>query len=48
MLTYYTARIARIYLKSPSVIGKLKLYSRSTVYLTSKAFLIYKYYLFID
>ena len=48
MPTYYAAKIAKIYLKSLSIIGKLKLYSRSTIYLTSKAFLIYKYHLSID
>ena len=48
MPTYYAARIARIYLKSPSIIRKSKLYSRSTVCLTSKIFLIYKRHLSID
>ena len=48
MLTYYTAKIAKIYLKLPSVIKKLELYSGSTVYLTSKAFFIRKRHFFID
>ena len=48
MPTYYAARIARIYLKLPSIIRKSELYSGSTVCLTSKAFLIRKRHLSID
>ena len=48
IFTYYAARIARIHLKSFSVIRKSELYSGSTVYLTSKVFLIRKCHLFID
>ena len=48
MPTYHAAKIARIHLKSFSVVRKLELYSRSTVCLTSKAFLICKCHLSID
>jgi hypothetical protein len=48
MPTYRAARIARIYLKSPSVVRKSELYSGSTICLTGEVFLIYKRHLFID
>ena len=46
MSTYYKAKIARIYLKLFSIIKKSKLYSGSTICLTSEAFLIYKCHFF--